>query len=173
MATAHGIVVVGDKPEKFSVTARVVPDGAGHLYLKGRVADTFPQHFGDLIAGVRQIAEYLDCPLLDCADINLRLDTPNNYPLAGASYGLPIGLSILASACSKIIPADYCYTGGIDRHGNVCEVDFIGKKRRGAAGYGFQKLFLPAKQLDMFSTYISQCPCRTLSDAFATTFWRE
>ena len=46
MATAHGIVVLEDKPERFSVTARVIPDGDGHLYLKGRVSDSFPQTYG-------------------------------------------------------------------------------------------------------------------------------
>ena len=172
MATAHGIVILGNKPEKFSVTARVVPDGSGHLYLKGRVADTFPQYFGPVIKSIRAMEDYLDCNL-DAADINLRLQTPNNYPLGGGSYALTIGIAILAAATSKIIPAGNCYTGCLDSNGNVTEVDFIGEKRRGAAGFGFERLFLPRSQIDMFSTYIAQCPVNSLADAYGITFWNE
>jgi len=173
MATAHGIVIVQNKPAQFSVTARVVPDGSGHLYLKGRVADTFPKYFGPVITAIRAMEDYMDCPSLDTADIALRLETPNNYPLAGGSYALTIGVAILAAATSKIIPAGNCYTGCLDSDGKVEEVDFIGEKRRGAAGFGFDKLFLPRSQLDMFSTIIAQCPCATLADAYGITFWNE
>lgn len=173
MATAHGIVIVGEKPEKFSVTARVVPDGHGHLYLKGRVADSFPKYFGPIIHAVRAMTEFMDCPNLDCADIALRLETPSNYPLAGASYGLTIATAILAAANSKVIPASNCYTGCVDSVGDVTPVDFIAQKRRAAAGFGFTKLFLPQSQIDLFSTYIAQCPCNSIADAYGITFWGE
>ena len=173
MATAHGIVIVDDKPQQFSVTARVVPDGSSSLYLKGKVADTFPPTFGKVISSIRSISDFMDCPSLDCADINLRLNTPNNYPLAGQSYGLTIGIAILAAANSKVIPSDYCYTGCLNADGTVAPVDYIAEKRRGAAGFGFSRIFLPRRQLDMFSTYISQCPCGSLAEAYGITFWNE
>jgi ATP-dependent Lon protease len=172
MATAHGIVIIDDKPHQYSVTARVVPEGEGLLYLKGRVSDTFPGYFGKIISGVRQIADYLDCNI-DSANISLRLDTPNRYPLGGDSYGLPIGIAILASATAKIIPAGNCYTGGINRYGDIIQVGGIAEKRRAAAGFAFDRFFLPSQQLDFFSTFIAQCPCRSLSDAYAITFWGE
>jgi len=173
MATAHGVVIVGDKIEQYSVTARVVPDGRGHLYLKGKVADSFPQVFGATIASVRQYLEFMDVPNLDCADINLRINMPNNYPLAGGSHAVTIGIAILAAATSKVIPAGYCYTGGLNRYGDTQDVDYIAEKRRGAAGFGFDRLFLPASQIDMFSTYIAQCPIKSLADAYGITFWNE
>jgi len=173
MATAHGIVILQNRPEKFSVTARVIPEGTGNLYLKGKVADTFPKFFSPVIFSIRQMQDFLDCPNLDCADIVLRLDTPNGYPLAGGSYALTFGIAILAAATNKIIPAKNCYTGCIDSTGTVEEVDFIAEKRRGAAGFGFDRLFLPKSQIDMFSTYIAQCPCGSLADAYGITFWNE
>jgi predicted ATP-dependent serine protease len=125
------------------------------------------------VQAIRQLEDYLDCPDLDCADIALRLQTPNNYPLAGGSYALTIGVAILAAATSKIIPAENCYTGCLNPNGTVEEVDFITEKRRGAAGFGFDRLFLPRCQIDMFSTYIAQCPCGSLADAYGITFWNE
>ena len=172
MATAHGIVVLQDKPERFSITARVIPGGEGHLYLKGRVTDSFPQTFGPVVAAIRNLSDLMELDM-DCADINLRLETPNNYPLAGASYALAAGMAILASADGRIIPGSNCYTGCIDKHGTVKDVEDIEKKRRGAAGFGFSRFFLPRSQIDLFSTLIAQCPCGSLADAYGITFWNE
>lgn len=173
MATAHGIVLVGDQPHKYSITARVVPDGRGHLYLKGKVSDTFPEVFGNVIESCRRYLDYMDTPDLDCMDINLRITMPNNYPIAGGSHALTIGIAILAAATRKIIPADYCYTGGLNRYGDCQKVDFIAEKRRAAAGFGFSRLFLPAEQIDLYSTYIGQSPVGSLADAYGITFWNE
>lgn len=172
MATAHGIVILDDKPEKFSVTARVVPEGSGHLYMKGRVTSDFPMTFGPVIAAIRKISDLMDLQM-DCADIMLRLDTPHNYPLAGGSYALAAGMAILASADSRIIPSSNCYTGCLDTEGIVRPVQEIHRKRRGAAGFGYRRLFLPKSQIDLFSTLIAQCPCGTLADAYGITFWNE
>lgn len=172
MATAHGIVILDNKAEKFSITARVVADGQGHLYLKGRVADTFPQTFGAVINSIRDIADHMDLDI-DAADIMLRLHTPHNYPLAGGSYALAAGMAILAAADRKIISSSNCYTGCLNSGGTVEEVAEIAEKRRGAAGLGFKRLFLPRSQIDLFSTYIAQCPCGSLADAYGITFWSE
>jgi predicted ATP-dependent serine protease len=173
MATAHGIVLVNNKAEQFSVTARVVPDGDSRLYLRGRVTDTFTRTFAQIIQAIRAMAEYMDCPDLDCADITIRLNTPNDYPLAGSSYGLPMAMAILASANHKMIPNENCYTGGINKFGDVIPVRFIAEKRRAAAGRKFERFFLPRSQIDLFSTYIAQCPCAHLADAYGITFWGE
>jgi predicted ATP-dependent serine protease len=172
MATAHGIVVLDGKPEKFSITSRVIPDGDGHLYLKGRVTDSFPKTFGAVVAAIRNLSDLMELDM-DHADINLRLDTPNNYPLAGGSYALAAGMAILASADGKQIPNSNCYTGCIDTSGTVSSVEDIEKKRRGAAGFGFDRFFLPRAQIDLFSTLIAQCPCSSLADAYGITFWNE
>ena len=170
MATAHGIVILEGRPEKFSITARVVPDGQGHLYLKGKVSDAFPQTFGMVISAIRHIADHMDLDI-DAADIMLRLNTPHDYPLAGGSYALPAAISILAAADGKVIPNSYCYTGCLDSIGNCSQVTDIGLKRRGAASFGFDRLFLPRSQIDMFSTYIAQCPVKNLGEAYGITFW--
>ena len=172
MATAHGIVILNDKPERYSITTRIHVDGQASLYLKGRVADTFKDVFRNVITSVRALQDYLDFDI-DTSDILLRVETPNNYPLAGGSYALPLALSILASAKRKIIPSGNCYTGGLNSDGCVTRVDAIQQKRRAAAGFGFERFFLPRQQIDLFSTYIAQCPCGTLSDAYALTFWRK
>lgn len=172
MATAHGIVIIDNKPHQYSVTARVVPEGEGLLYLKGRVAASFTDNIKKILEGVRFYADYLDVDL-DSSNIHLRLDTPNDYPLGGESYGLPIGIAVLAASTGKIIPAGNCYTGCVNRYGDILPVDFIAEKRRGAAGFHFDRLFLPTKQIDLFSTFIAQVPCQTLGDAYAITFWGE
>lgn len=172
MATAHGIVVLDNRPERFSITARVIPDGEGHLYMKGRVTDTFPKTFGPVIAAIRKLSDLMELDM-DCADINLRLETPHNYPLAGGSYALAAGMAILSSADGKQIPNSNCYTGCIDTNGNVLPVEDVNLKRRGAAGFGFDRFFLPRSQIDLFSTLIAQCPCASLADAYGITFWNE
>ncbi len=172
MATAHGIVVLDNKPAQFSITARVIPDGDGHLYLKGRVSDTFPKTFGAVVTAIRNISDHMELDM-DCADITLRLETPNNYPLAGGSYALAAGMAILASADGRIIPSSNCYTGCLDSMGTVLDVEDIHLKRRGAAGFGFDRFFLPRSQIDLFSTLIAQCPCGSLADAYGITFWNE
>lgn len=172
MATAHGIVVLEDKPERFSITARVIPDGDGHLYLKGKVASDFPNTFGPVVAAIRTYSDLMELDM-DSADINLRLDTPYNYPLAGGSYALAAGMAILASADGKQIPNSNCYTGCINTDGDVLPVEDIEKKRRGAAGFGYSRFFLPRSQIDLFSTLIAQCPCGSLADAYGITFWNE
>jgi len=172
MATAHGIVVLQDKPEKFSITARVIPGGEGHLYLKGKVTSSFPKTFGPVVSAIRKLSDLMELDM-DCADINLRLETPYNYPLAGGSYALAAGMAILASADGRIIPSSNCYTGCINTDGKVEDVEDIEKKRRGAAGFGFNRFFLPRSQIDLFSTLIAQCPCGSLADAYGITFWSE
>lgn len=172
MATAQGIVILDGKPEKFSITARVVPDGEGHLYLKGKVSSGFPQTFGSVVAAIRKLSDLMELDM-DCADIMLRLETPHNYPLAGGSYALAAGIAILAAADGKIIPSSNCYTGCIDTEGLVTPVEDIGLKRRGAGGFGYRRLFLPREQIDLFSTVIAQCPCGSLADAYGITFWNE
>jgi hypothetical protein len=52
-------------------------------------------------------------------------------------------------------------------------VRFIAEKRRAAAGRKFERFFLPRSQIDLFSTYIAQCPCAHLADAYGITFWGE
>lgn len=173
MATAHGIVILDKTPVQFSVTARVRREGSGHLYLRGRVAETFPDIFMHIIKAVRECVEFLDCPNLDCADITLTIDTPNNYPLAGASHGLSTGIAILAAATFQTIPSENCYTGCINGAGLVTPVRKIQAKSRGAAGFGFKKLFLPQQQLNIYTTHIAQCPVETLADAYASTFWED
>ena len=172
MATAHGIVILDNKPEKFSITARVVPDGDGHLYLKGRVTDEWPTTFGPVVAAINKISDLMELNM-DCADIMLRLETPHNYPLAGGSYALAAGMAILASADKKIIPSSNCYTGCLDKDGFIKDVADIHRKRRGAAGFGYRRLFLPKGQIDLFSTLIAQCPVGNLADAYGITFWNE
>ena len=172
MATAHGIVILEGKPEKFSVTARVVPEGQGHLYLKGRVADTFPKTFSAVVSSIRNLDDLMELDM-DCADIMLRLETPFNYPLAGGSYALAAGMAILASADGRIIPSGNCYTGCLGPDGTLEPVEEIHKKRRGAAGFGYSRFFLPRTQIDLFSTLIAQCPCGSLADAYGITFWNE
>jgi predicted ATP-dependent serine protease len=172
MATAHGIVVLDERPKKFSITARVLPDGEGHLFLKGRVTDSFPKTFGPVIAAIRKLSDLMELDM-DSADITLRLETPHNYPLAGGSYALAAGMAILASADGKQIPNSNCYTGCIDTDGNVSAVADVHLKRRGAAGFGFSRFFLPRSQIDLFSTLIAQCPCTSLADAYGITFWNE
>jgi len=110
---------------------------------------------------------------MDCADIMLRLETPHNYPLAGGSYALAAGMSILASADGRIIPSGNCYTGCLNTKGLVTPVEDIQLKRRGAGGFGYRRLFLPRGQIDLFSTVIAQCPCGSLADAYGITFWNE
>ncbi len=172
MATAHGIVVLAERPEKFSITARVIPDGQGQLYLRGKVADTFPRDFGTVMVAVRRMLDHMEVDL-DTADVALRLTTPHNYPLAGGSFALAAGMAILASATKKQIPAENCYTGCISPTGECTNVFDIHMKRRGAAGFGYKRLFLPRTQIDLFSTVIAQCPCASLSDAYGITFWNE
>ena len=172
MATAHGIVVLDERPAKFSVTARVLHDGTGNLYLKGKVADTFPKTFGAVVAAIRKISDHMELDM-DCADIMLRLETPNNYPLAGGSYALAAGMAILAAGDGKQIPTGNCYTGCLSLDGEVTPVADIAKKRRGAAGFGDTRFFLPRAQIDLFSTLIAQCPCGSLADAYGITFWND
>ncbi len=172
MATAHGIVILNGKPEAFTITARVAPEGEGHLYLKGRVSSEFPKTFGSVVAAIRKLSDLMELDM-DCADIMLRLETPHSYPLAGGSYALAAGMSILAAADSRIIPSSNCYTGCLDTEGLVTPVEDIGLKRRGAGGFGYRRLFLPRSQIDLFSTVIAQCPCGSLADAYGITFWNE
>lgn len=172
MATAHGIVMIEKTPHPYSITARVTQKGNDHLYLNGKVAGTFPTTFKPIIEAIKLISPYMDINF-DSPDIRLTLDIPFNYPLAGNSYGLAAGMAILAGARKRIIPSTYCYTGVVEATGRISEVAFIPEKRRGAKGFGFEKFFLPHNQVDLFSTYIAQCPCRTLADAYGITFWKE
>lgn len=172
MATAHGIVVCVGKAEPFTITARVVADGSSSLYLKGRVAESFPRTFVDVVSSIRKISDHMELDM-DCADIMLRLDIPHNYPLAGGSYALAAGMAILAAADNKQIPSGNCYTGCLSPDGTVQKVEDINLKRRGAAGYGYRRFFLPRSQIDLFSTLIAQCPVGSLADAYGITFWNE
>lgn len=172
MATAHGVVILDNKAESYSITARVVPDRESRLYLKGRVAETFPIAFSRMLSSIRLLNDHMDLNM-DLCDIHLRINTPHNYPLAGESFALACGMAILASARKRIIPAENCYTGIVNDNGRCISVADIQLKRRGAAGLGFKKLFLPRSQIDLFSTVIAQCPCGSLADAYGITFWDE
>lgn len=174
MATAHGIVTVEHRPYPYSITARIDPRGSGRVFVKGRVASNFPDNFKKAVSAVRLLENYiLETPGFDSSDIHLRLQTPHDYPLAGSSYGLTLGMAILAAANRDVIPQEIVYSAGLGAFGDTAPVNDIAVKRRGAAAHKFRKLFLCPNQMDLMNSLIAQCPCRTLADAYAITFWSE
>ena len=171
MATAKGIIIVEGTPLPFSITCRATP-GDGQIYLKGRVASTFPETLSRVFDAIRNIEDYLDLSLSSFgADYHIRLENEQDIPLAGDSLGLPLAMSIMSALAKKQLPADCFYTGGVAATGEVLPILDIAVKRRAAAGFGGKKLFLPLSQLDFLSSFIAQCPVKTISDAFSITYW--
>ena len=177
MPTAKSIVLLGTKHYVLFIRADFRA-GHGKLYLKGTLGQEIRIALLAAISSIQELESYVDGfdpAIFAERNLYITITIPEvaDLPIIGESYGLALSLAILAAAINKAVPPDMVHTGCIGPAGEVLPVEGIKDKRIAAKKLGFDRMMLPCSQLDMMCGDITQCPVKTVQEAFSVTFYGE
>lgn len=177
MTTALGLVCVPPEWHVLRASASFRP-GAGRLHLRGPVGGEIRVTLLAAISAIHELDSYVDgfdSSIFGTKDLHIRMavNELDDCPVVGESYGLALAIAILAAAVRRTVPQDIIFTGCLGPAGEVLPVEFIDEKRKAASKLRFNRIMLPATQLDMMSSDINQIPVNCLREAFSLTFFGD
>lgn len=161
-------VVLADGIDFLDIDSRL-RKGTGNLFVSGPISPEVEDEIQKSIRFAAQLADYGELELPDLSRFDLYLSFTcrcSELPVVGTSYGLGLGIEILRLFSGRSFPAGSCYTGELAADGGVSPVGMLGSKRDAAARAGYERLFLPTEQLDLFCSVIDQCPVESIFQAW-------
>lgn len=150
--------------------------GHGDLTVSGPISTEVEHAISKAIAIATQLSSFGEFHLPDLSITDLHIDFKcrlTNLPISGNSYGLGLGIELLRLFSRRPGWASACFTGGLESAGNIVPIDGAQQKIRGAIERGFERIYLPASQLDFSPRQIEQHPCSDIFELWGHLVYKE
>jgi len=166
--TAIPVVFDDSTTDILDISARL-KRGRGGIFISGNISSEVEYEIHKAIFHSAQLADFGEFKFPDLSLNDLHIDFACRFsdaPIIGQSYGLGLGVELLRLFSGRSFNASFCYTGCVDANGCVVPVEKLREKCHGAAGRGFDRIFLPTIQLDFCQREIRQVPVATIFEAW-------
>lgn len=150
--------------------------GHGNILLLGAISGEIENEIQKAIrcaADLGDLGEF-EFPDLSVFDLHISFTCRlSDLPIVGQSYGLGLGVELLRLFSGRSWPLNWCYTGCLGADGSILPVECLEQKLSGAATAGFDRAFLPSKQLRFWEKNIRQVPVTSLYEAWGVLCYGE
>ena len=150
--------------------------GHGELTVSGPISLEVEHELQKAISVATQLSSFGEFRLPDLSTTDLHIDFKcrlTDLPISGNSYGLGLGVELLRLFSRRPGWPSFCFTGCLESSGDILPVNGVGQKIHGAIERGFERIYLPASQLDFSPRQIEQHPCCDIFDLWARLIYKE
>lgn len=171
----YGIALIDHLPFRITCEASLVR-GHGDILISGPIDPSIEETINATLGFAYELCSLGEGVFPDLSNHNLhiRIRLPASpAPIVGPSLGLLLSLELLLSLTRQRTSLSSYVTGAIDAEGNILPVGAIEEKRRGVRSLGGERLVLPSRQLDFFSTEVIQIPVSNIFEAYRVVIYGE